>query len=328
MKLEGNEKSFDESMCGEAKISAFEKASAVFRENPASVLTCPHTVSLQDADGTQCVYRLNTGRHYSEIVIDKNFDDISACCSLEERLGMGTDDDGILLPFSESAFSTLRIVKFGALDFYQILPETCSTGCPLVVEIPGNGGYPWLMARYSCANCRPHLGVAIISPVIGPDEDTELSWVESVFVPSVRSYLTQHLALVDKARVYLVTASRGNEIGLTAALAFPDIWSFLLTTGKFKFTAAMWDLVHTPGVFHKSKVVGLEKIEFHIGDEDSILTDAEFYTNFSVLLDRAAMTEAVATKLAVHIYPGQEHDTGFGVWTKRGPVIWEGLAAP
>lgn len=314
--------------CGDAVKRAFRKNSTVFLANPGGVLDFNKAVSLRDMNGSQCVCRHDESKGSTFMVIDEEFESVAECCDDAERSGMGTDDDGNLLPFSEAAFANMGGSTLAGVDYKQIQPDKCPAGgCPLVVELPGHGGEAWLMVRYSCVLCRSQLGVVIISPTVGEEDDTGLGWVASTFIPWVRAYLADYASLVDKSRVYLVTASRGNEIGLTAALAFPDIWSNVIMSGKFKFTPDVWDLLQNPAIFSKAKAAGLQKLDFNIGDMDMIIPHAEFFSNFSVLLDRASSVRD-GPNVILYIYPGFEHDTGPGVWSQRSKAIWEGSEAP
>lgn len=315
--------------CEPGVISVFENASEVLRSNPGGLLDWAKTVQLEVAGGNKCLYRPDsTGRH-TFVRIDENCEPITTCCSWDERLGMGSDVDGNLLPFAADAFAAADVFTLSGVEYTQIKPDTCPAGgCPLVVEIPGNAGNPWLMARNACKDCHAKLGVVILSPSLGAAEDTGLSWTTSTFIPFVRQYLATYTSLVDEQRVYLVTASRGNEIGLTAALAEPSMWSYLLMTGKFQFTADIQGLVQTAGIWEKSRAAGLKKIDINVGDQDPILPDEEFYSNISLILKGVSTSQADATMVVVNIYPWQEHDTSPGVWSKRSDLIWAGIRDP
>lgn len=315
--------------CGVALKNSFENGSWLLKSNPARLLLSPKTIYLRELSGEKCTYMRTANKRNAFLYIDKFIEPFTACCSEAERYGFGIDGNGNLLSFAARSLDSIDRFHLSGAQYRRIKPDQCPKGgCPLVVEVAGRGGKPWLMMRQACAGCRSRLGVVMISPTIGPEEDTGLRWVSLKFIPFVRAYIAKHTSLVNKARVYLVSASRGNEIALTAALASPDIWSYVLMTGKFRFTPDAQDLMRTPHIFEKSRSAGLTKLEFNIGELDPIVPDEEFYANMSALMDQVAQSALRSTQVSLHVYPGYAHDTSPGVWSRRSGRIWGGSAAP
>lgn len=316
--------------CDVTLANKIKQVSTVLNENPGGLIECAREVVLRSGDGTRCAYSSNTSNHFVGIVVDEQIEEAPGCCSLEERAGMGTDNNSRLLPFSKAAFDAMGRGQRVGVDYLEIAPESCTnftTGCPLVVEIPGNGGVPWLMVRNSCNLCRAHLGVMMVSPVLQKNEDTSAQWVNSMFIPFVQAYLQHRPSKVDPNRLYLVSASRGNEIALTAALSHPALWKYVLMTGKFRFTPDIRALLQDRDVFRKSYNAGLEKIALNVGDVDPIFPNQEFYANVTSMM-KVASRGLYGTVVSLNIYPEEAHATSPGVWTKLSSVIWSGTDDP
>lgn len=312
--------------CNMTAKTAFKKASTVFRSNPSGLLQHHSRTVLTTPAHDRCVVTAKSEVTLRRLVIETGLKVTTICCSLKERLGIGRDDDGNLFPFSDEAFKYIGVRQLHGVNYREVKPVACpAIGCPLVVEVAGHESMPWLQVRSFCKECNSRLGVVIISPV--DHEYTGLDWVNSTFVPWVRRYIAQS-HMVDKKRVYLVTESKGNEIGLSACLAAPDIFSFALFNGKFMFTADMWSLVMKPGSFKAGKKAGLKQLSFHLGDIDPIFPDEQFYANFTKMLAKHAHEGQSVPKIDTHIYPGRAHDTSFGVWNQMTNVIWTGIQAP
>lgn len=321
------DRSIADSICGRHTHTEFEKLSRVYRRDPGGVLESAREVVLRGANvGTTCLSSSNLSNHRVLVIIDANFAfgrNVAGCCSLEERRGMSVDNNGKLLNFAQTAFDKMGRGTLNGVDFLKITPDSCTHGCPLVVELPGNGGYPWLMVRSRCRRCSNKLGVLMVSPMLEQFDDTSLRWVNRKFMPFVQAYIELNRLQIDVKRVYLVSASRGTEIGLTAALAHPHLWKRVLTTGKFRFTDDMWRLVRTPGIFERAHKAGLASISFNIGDQDEIFSDEEYYSNLTSMLSVASKSGS-GPNVRLIIYPYEGHGTSPGVWTKWSSVIWSG----
>jgi len=315
--------------CSVVEKQRLHNSSTVLRANPAGVRSYVRETVLRNDLGAQCLYSKTKKRNFVHLVIDEDAVPYAFCCNSTERHGMGTDADGNLLPFAEEAFANMEVDEVFGVTYAQIAPDACpAPGCPLVVEISGNAGRAWLMVRDSCEKCHERLGVVMISPLSGPHENTSMEWVSEVFNPFIRAYVSKKSGFVDAHRVYMVTASRGNEIGLTSALMAPDLWSFVLMSGKFKFTPEMWSLLEGPDVFHKARKAGLRKLSFHIGDVDNIEPDDDFYANFTSMLDLISKSDKKATVTSIHVYPDRGHDVSPLAWNKLSPTIWSATSTP
>lgn len=314
---------------GEIKTH-FGNLSAVLRRDPGGVLQSARGVIFSGEHATSaCAGSRNYSNHGFWVVFVEDFDthNVAGCCALEERTGMDVDGDGMLLPFAQAAIGEMDRGSLGGVNYLQIAPSSCMHGCPLVVELTGNGGYPWLMVRHKCKQCRSELGVLMISPVLPRLEDTSAHYVNDEFIPFVKAYLGRNSFRIDAMRVYLVCASRGIEIGLLAAVGHPELWRSVLTTGKFRFTQDFWNLVSTPGIVEKVSNTGLESIILNIGDQDPIFTDEEYYSNLTRAV-RILSKSSTGPPVRLNIFPNQGHGTSPGVWTRWSQVIWSGVADP
>lgn len=313
--------------CNAKQKHAVLNYSKILRTNPAGWSNHSSEILFRSGSGEVCAYAQKEEHNPRHILVDLHLPPNAVCCSKVERGGMSADEAGVLRPFAANAFASMNRSQLKGVPYVQVQPDQgCPPdGCPLVVEISGNAGRPWLMVRKFCENCNKKLGVVMISPVTGEHEDTGFKWIHNKFNPFVRAYLDKHSgSLVDRRRVYMVSASRGNEIGVTAALDAPDVWKFVLLTGKFEFTGDMMKMMRKPNIFSTARKAGLRKLSFHIGDEDPILSDEEFYSNFTKMLKLNEESGPGAAMVQQTIYPGMGHDTSPGVWSKMIPLIWSG----
>lgn len=208
------------------------------------------------------------------------------------------------------------------MNYSKLVPTTgvCTSRfpCPLVVEVPGAAGLPWFLLQQRCKKCQEELGVIMV--FLATDSNTSTAFVSTNFVPAVRRFVVQDE--VDESRVYLVSASQGNEIAFSAAVSHPDIFAFALLSGKFLVNAGVQEAVAAkPRQSANSK---LSFISLVVGESDNVRDESQnFLRRLGEL--RGAMA---GTDLHLRFLPGSKHAVWYSAWNMFHDLIWRGHGHP
>lgn len=198
-------------------------------------------------------------------------------------------------------------------------PSKCTwrLKCPLVVEVPGAAGIPWLIHQQSCNLCARTLGAFLMYL---DDHAVSSHYVTEIFIPAVEDIRRNQL--IDRSRIYLVSASRGNEVALNAAFARPDLFSFVLMAGKFAFNADLKSIIHSAGAPSNAR---LKSVVLFVGESDGVHDEnAKFFSRLQEYVGSSKLNP----KVKLRIMPGSQHAVWYAAWNAFHDLIWKGLGKP
>lgn len=264
------------------------------------------------------------------VVFDTQFSNRPTCCQLKN---LASGDTARVFKKREKRASERRNIssyttdgiRFGEYSgvVYSMLEPTsvpCSEThqCPVVVEIPGAATVPWLLLQAWCTGCALDLGTIVVS--VDYVEDPSRHFAESVFVPLVNQFLDSRTD-VDRGRVYLSSTSKGNEIGLMAALLHPELFAFCLFSGKFFISE------HIVQAAQEAKApatgVRLKKVSFQVGSKDKVHDDDQ---DFWSKLQEVVKPLDLPTELELRYYSGGTHVMWYAGWNVYRDLLWTGTA--
>jgi len=259
-------------------------------------------------------------------VFDLQYSNRPACCSVNEvpsgdgaRLFLDSEararGASVHRPTHGVEFRTYKSIVYSLIEPVRNLcgPHRL---CPLVVEVPGAASVPWLLLMSWCRECRDGHGTVLISM----DEvgDPSNVYVETIFIPAIKDFLSSRRD-VDRDRVFLTSASRGNEIALRAALLHPELFSFSLFVGKFRVHAEILQAAHKAGLKRRGNI--LQKMSFHVGSDDDVHDKDQ---DFWLILEQVARAVQLDLDLEVRYYPGGPHAMWFAAWNAYRDLLWTG----
>lgn len=223
---------------------------------------------------------------------------------------------------SEYSFEGITFGRYSSL-VYSVLEPTAikcveSRPCPLVVEVPGAAAVPWLLLQAWCSGCMDDLHTLVLS--MDYVDKTSSAYVTGEFVPAVKDFLSSRDG-IDANRVYLVSTSKGNEIGLLAVLLHPEIFTFGLFSGKFRVNRDIeW------AARNVSRVPGakLHMISFQIGSKDTVHEEDQ---DFFAKLQQVVKPIAYPMQMELRYYPGGSHAMWYAGWNIYHNLLWKGSAS-
>jgi len=288
---------------------------------------------LADTQGlTPCTYRGGEGR--LRVIYDAMFANFPRCCPRETFLASDK--------LQQSMFNTVKKVNeshtaveldgvtfdiYGDVLYSAVDPPlgscTLESKCALVVNLPGAGQQPWLMMQAWCGDCKANLGVHVLS--VDHIESTP-EFVDQSFIPFLQNY-TQWKKTVDIERVYLTSASMGNELALYAAFAHPLAFKAVIMAGKFIFTQEIQDAIKGATARLRSDSV-LRSLEFHVGTEDPVAdglqvnSDQTFFQALNTV--EKFIPGDVDLPMTLRFYPQATHYVWEAAWNTLHEMVWTG----
>lgn len=307
--------------CGEAVNTSFMSNSVLLKSDPGNFLGLMGIIEFKTSDSYVCVSQRRPQNSFTTLTVVQPYEEEPVCCNFEERAQYADKQaDGVR---DDTVFDTFSTSTHSGFSYYEVIPDSCpqGAGCPLVVEISGAGGHPWAMVLSKCTACKAEMKVVMIAPILGDDEDTSTPYVKNI-VQWASAYL-EKASNIDHERVYLASVSRGNEIGIQAAIFGAHIFKAVVMTGKFKVPKtfqSMWMHMRAEMFTGKPK---LTRVVLHLGDEDDVLTDKEFYPKLADMM--TVMAKAVRPPtIELSIYRGAGHDITWTTWNEMHSVLWTG----
>lgn len=263
-----------------------------------------------------------------DIVFDAQYSNQPRCCPLKDlpsgdAAGAFKDGESTANNSDDIDTYTMDGIRFGrgstGIVYSLIEPAsvTCSehSTCPVVVELPGAATVPWLLLQAWCTGCSRDLGTIVVS--MDNVEDPSWSFVEDHFIPTVQEFLNSRRD-VNHDRVYLVSTSKGNEVGLLAALLHPEVFNFGLFAGKFLITE---DIKKAAKLATKAEDSRLRMISFHVGSDDKIKDDMQ---DFWSKLQNVVKPVALPMQMELRYYPGGSHAMWYAAWNAYHGLLWTG----
>lgn len=257
------------------------------------------------------------------LVLDAQYSNYPRCCDAVDRhQGLDTTGRGEMKPWTNQALHKLDSGKFAGMPYYTMAPKpgTCTMKrrCPFVVEVSGAAGTPWLLIQAHCHKCFEELGAYLLA--VTNVSSVDKSFVNRRFVPLVKDFLRRK-SYLDIKRTYLVSASRGNEIALYAALAHPHLFSLVAMSGVFKINDDIKELMARPATMGNVRRTRLSSIQFHLGDKDMNHADENFFSSVQAGFSKYPIN---GPQVEVRVYPESEHPTWYATWNALHEVIWSG----
>lgn len=316
----------DEVACGEDVSGPFS-SSTVLQTDSGGIRSAMATIMFRDVDNSVCIAETHEENQFTSLLLAAQHEEYPSCCTDEENAKMTNKiHNGVLSPWAQSVFDSIRQRTLSSVTFYEVVPPPCTAAapCPLVFEISGNGGNPWALTLISCEKCYQEMHVVMVAPILGSDFETDEDFINGTFLPWAREYVDQSQN-IDPARVILSSVSRGNDIAFQAAIFASDLFGMIVLTGKFRMSSKFQAMLKNPEVFGAAVENGLRRITFYIGDLDDILPDEEFYSNLTSVLSTVAHSET-APDVQLRLYEGAPHDI---IWTTSSEAydfIWAATA--
>lgn len=258
------------------------------------------------------------------MTVDAQYANYPRCCPSERLSDLTLDSQGNLDPWATRALHSSKLGRYQNTSYFELWPEVkCSKSnlCPLVVVLPGHGGVPWLMIQAQCGLCRSTLASVLLA--FADVEDTTASFVKLQFETLVVWYMEVNSQKIDDQQVFLVSSSKGNEIAIQAALAYPHIFRMVAMAGMFRTSGDLQVAIGREA----DQVAGapgrkLKSLQFHIGDEDHILDRNQFFSGLSKVA--RAWPHDIDSVVDIRVYPSSEHAVWYATWNALHEVIWTG----
>jgi len=252
-----------------------------------------------------------SGRPFT-VVYDHQYTNRPRCCALEYLPDEGSSH------IMKALAGTVHVGNFSDFSMTVLTPNNISCTpdrrCPMIVELAGFSGVPWLLLQAWCESCMMELRSVLAS--VDTHGHSSLSYVIDTFVPAIKQFIPSRED-VDSTRVYLVATGEGNEVGLMSALRNPDLFAFSIFSGKFMFTEEIKHLA----LFTPARPCRLTKMSFHIGSEDNKFNSMQ---NFIIKLQKVVKPLGLPVSMELHYYPGAMHSTWYAAWNAYHDLLWTG----
>jgi len=258
-----------------------------------------------------------------QVSLDFQYSNKPRCCvDLDQALGARNDDvENVLAQLPVEHGNML------GLNYSRLTPasKTCSSRfpCPLVVEVPGAAGLPWLLLQQNCKRCRNELGVVMVA--LETQGETSTEFVKISFVPVVQHFMAP--ADIDEERVYLVSASQGNEVAFNAVLSNAHIFSFALLSGKFLLSRDIRKEV--PDALQSVANSKLAFVSLVIGEDDTVRDESQdFFHKLNDLREHMRKSPQFYFDLHLRFLPGSRHAVWYTAWNMFHDLVWRGRGHP
>jgi len=255
--------------------------------------------------------------------VDSRYTNIPRCCtSDQDRRGLIGLDTGVGPKAAAISKSWPRVLA-GSIPYYRVNPfnRKCSSmnRCGLVMSLPGIGGETWLFNQLACPKCKQSLATVLLAPASDP-----LQLTGKMVMGAVNHALRD--GAIDKNKVYLVSISFGNDLGLKIALDNPHVFAMATFAGQFNVSRS-----HGLGVNKEliKKTIStpnrrLKSLQFHIGDQDRGWP--LFWHQFGELMKQFPDGFKHDPMVDLHLYLEAEHAVWLAAWNTLHDVLWLGDA--
>jgi len=312
--------------CDDDVNTSFISDCKLLRSDPGNFLEVMGRILFRKDDGHYCLSRKIQQTGITSLTVKAKYDAQPQCCTSIEKEHIATKQaGGVPADRAAAIFGSIDNRTFRGFSLYEVVPTSCKkggAGCPLVVEISGAGGHPWAIALSLCKDCKAHMNVVMIAPILGADENTGVNSVMPI-VDWVSAYIKE-ASNINPRRVYLASVSRGNEIAIQAAIYGAHIFKTVVLTGKFKIPGTFESTWRRNGDHYFTGKPQLRRVVFNIGDEDDVLTDKDFYRHFHDMT--TVMADAnTPPHIDLFLYRGSGHDITWTTWNEMYKLLWTGL---
>lgn len=260
----------------------------------------------------------NSSKPY-RVVLDTHFANWPRCCTDAETEDLKVTEWGSCSGMVKEVDNILTTDG----DLVRLDPpnQTCTADkpCALVLALPGAAGNPWLLYQAGCKFCAATLRAVLVSSKTCLKYDCFSSKV----MPSVKNILERSSGAIDAQKVYLVSTSKGNELGLRAAMAYPDVFTAIVLTGQFRWSLggfSSWTKESTLGLMN-NKSRKLKFLQFHVGANDTN-QGTTWWEKLALWADNFPVDNYADLRVDVRIYEGAEHPVWFAAWNALHASLW------